>query len=181
VLRSASFVLLGVFLAGATSGLAQDSPSRPSAQPSASAQESDDQELSDQVVAAEAAIASADWKTAEAKLDPWLATHPTDARALFDAGYVADAQNRLDDAASLYLRATAANPSSFEAHLSLGLLLARQGKPAEARHSTAGRHQARPRRGGTVSKGTRLARTGRDRPSRSRYPRRHHCRNERPA
>ena len=54
------------------------------------------------VVAAEAAIASADWKTAEAKLDPWLATHPNDARALFDAGYVADAQNRLDDAASLY-------------------------------------------------------------------------------
>ena len=38
-----------------------------------------------------------------------------------------------DDAASLYRRAIAANPKSFEAHLSLGLLLARQGKPAEAR------------------------------------------------
>ncbi len=100
---------------------------------SASAQESDDQHLSDQVIAAEAAIAGSDWKTAEAKLDPWLATHPNDARALFDAGYVADAQNRLDDAASLYRRAIAANPKSFEAHLSLGLLLARQGKPGEAR------------------------------------------------
>ena len=50
----------------------------------------------------------------------------TDARALFDAGYVADAQNRLDDAAALYRRAIAANPKSFEAHISLGLLLARQ-------------------------------------------------------
>ena len=46
---------------------------------------------------------------------------------------MADAQNRLDDAAGLYRRAIAANPKSFEAHLSLGLLLARQGKPAEAR------------------------------------------------
>jgi predicted Zn-dependent protease len=66
-------------------------------------------------------------------LDAYLPTHPQDARALFDAGYVADAQNRLDDAAALYRRAIAANPKSFEAHLSLGLLLARQGKPAEAR------------------------------------------------
>jgi Flp pilus assembly protein TadD len=43
----------------------------------------------------------------------------------------------LDDAASLYRRAVAANPKSFEAHLSLGLLLARQGKPAEARPELA--------------------------------------------
>ena len=70
--------------------------------------------------------AKSDWKTAEAKLDPWLTTHPSDARALFDAGYVADAQNRLDDAVNLYRRATVADPKSFEAHLSLGLLLARQ-------------------------------------------------------
>ncbi|MGC1463329.1 MAG: tetratricopeptide repeat protein, partial [Terracidiphilus sp.] len=33
----------------------------------------------------------------------------------------------------LYRRATTANPGSFEAHLSLGLLLARQGKPTEAK------------------------------------------------
>ncbi len=79
-----------------------------------------------QVAFAESAIASSDWKTAETKLDAYLSTHPTDARALFDAGYVADAQNRLDDAAALYRRAIAANPKSFEAHISLGLLLARQ-------------------------------------------------------
>jgi predicted Zn-dependent protease len=46
---------------------------------------------------------------------------------------VADAQDHLDDAAAFYRRAVEANPNSFEAHLSLGLLLARQGKPAEAR------------------------------------------------
>ena len=88
-------------------------------------------------MAAESAISTSDWKTAEAKLTPWLASHPQDARALFDAGYVADAQNRLDDAASLYRRAIAANPKSFEAHFSLGLMLARQGKPAEARPELA--------------------------------------------
>lgn len=93
----------------------------------------DAQEVSEQVIAAESAIASSDWKTAEAKLNVWLAAHPQDARALFDAGYVADAQNRLDDAVGLYRRAIQANPKSFEAHLSLGLLLARQGKPEEAR------------------------------------------------
>ena len=86
-----------------------------------------------QVANAEAAIVKSDWKTAEASLDPWLLNHPQDARALFDAGYVADAQNRLDDAVALYRRATAADPNSFEAHLSLGLLLARQDEPDEAR------------------------------------------------
>ena len=87
----------------------------------------------DAVAAAEASISNSGWKDAEARLDSWLVSHPTDARALFDAGYVADAQNRLDDAAALYRRAVAADPNSFEAHLSLGFLLARQGKSAEAR------------------------------------------------
>lgn len=91
------------------------------------------QPVSGEVAAAEAAIAKSDWKAAEAKLDPWLVAHPTDARALFDSGYVADAENRLADAAGLYKRAAEANPQSFEAHVSLGLLLARQGKAAEAR------------------------------------------------
>jgi tetratricopeptide (TPR) repeat protein len=86
-----------------------------------------------EIAAAEAAIAASDWKIAQTKLDAYLATHPTDARALFDAGYVADAENRPDDAAALYRRAIAANPKSFEAHISLGLLLARESKFDEAR------------------------------------------------
>ena len=91
------------------------------------------QQISREVAEAEAAIVKSDWKAAETKLNAWLSAHPTDARALFDAGYVADAQDHLDDAAAFYRRAVEANPNSFEAHLSLGLLLARQGKPAEAR------------------------------------------------
>jgi predicted Zn-dependent protease len=120
------FALLLVTSLSAAAGMAQGSSSNAAAG-------SDTQEVSAQVVSAETAISSSDWKTAEAKLNAWLAGHPGDARALFDAGYVADAQNRLDDAAGFYRRAIAANPKSFEAHLSLGLLLARQGKQGEAR------------------------------------------------
>jgi predicted Zn-dependent protease len=89
------------------------------------------------VAEAEAAIVSSDWKRAEARLVPWLAAHPADARALFDAGYVAAMQNRPEDAAGFYRRAVEANPKSFEAHVELGLLLARQGKLAEARPELA--------------------------------------------
>ena len=94
---------------------------------------------SEEVTAAEAAMAKSDWAAAEAKLNPWLAAHPADARALFDLGYVADAQNRLDDAASLYRRAIAADSQSFEAHLSLGMLLARQANAQPNASDTAAR------------------------------------------
>lgn len=111
-------------------------PSEPSSQTSSP--------LSTEVAAAESAIAATDWKTAEARLDSWLAAHPADARALFDAGYVADVQNREDDAASLYRRAVQAGPKSFEAHLMLGLLLARKGSLDEARSELAAATQLEP-------------------------------------
>ena len=127
------FVLL---LASATSfaqspgqdGSKENAPSTPETTASSTANP-----VAPPVAEAEAAIVKSDWKTAEAKLDTWLAAHPSDGRALFDAGYVADAQNRLDDAVNLYRRATVADPNSFEAHLSLGLLLARQNNLADAR------------------------------------------------
>jgi tetratricopeptide (TPR) repeat protein len=131
VLRAAFPVLLLALQLGPQWGFARQSSPAPAAAAAPPAQPA--QNVSEQVTAAEAAIASSDWKTAQAKLDAWLVDNPNDARALFDAGYVADAENRLDDAAALYRRAIAANPNSFEAHLSLGLLLARQGKPEEAR------------------------------------------------
>jgi predicted Zn-dependent protease len=81
---------------------------------------------------AEAAIVKDDWKTAEPLLDAWLAAHPDDASALFDAGYVADAQGRNDDAIALYQKALKADEKSFEAEISLGLLLARLGRASEA-------------------------------------------------
>ena len=89
------------------------------------------------VADAEAAIVKSDWKAAEDRLTPYVATHPADGRALFDAAYVADEQNRLDDAAALYRRDLEADPQSFEAHLLLGLLLARQRKMADARPELA--------------------------------------------
>jgi Flp pilus assembly protein TadD len=129
VFRIAFFALLIALISRPALVAAQNSPSPPASgtlQPSA--EPAPPQSMPAEVAAAESAIAASDWKTAEAKLDAYLAVQPTDARALFDAGYVADAQNRLDDAAALYRRAIAADPKSFEAHISLGLLLARQNK-----------------------------------------------------
>jgi tetratricopeptide (TPR) repeat protein len=142
VLRIALFALLFTPLSALLSCpsflAAQNSPSPPSAaSPQPSAEPAQSQSIPAELAAAESAIASSDWKTAESKLDFYLAAHPTDPRALFDAGYVADTQNRLDDAVALYRRAIAANPHSFEAHLSLGLLLARQKKLDEARPELA--------------------------------------------
>lgn len=97
-----------------------------------------------EVAEAEGLIAQSNWKAAEAKLSAWLASHPEDARALFDAGYAADAQNHADQAADFYRRAVDADPKSFEAHLSLGLLLARQGKPDDARPELAAATQLDP-------------------------------------
>jgi tetratricopeptide (TPR) repeat protein len=108
--------------------------------------------VSESVTAAEADIAKSEWKAAEAKLEAWLAAHPTDARALFDSGYVADAQNRLDDAAGLYRRAVEANPLSFEAHAELGLLLARQNKISDAQMELAEATKLDPGEAGTGAK-----------------------------
>ncbi len=132
--RVALLIPLFVILTAPIFGEAQESSSSSGNPPYKPAQAvSQAPSVPDQLAAAEAAIASSNWKTAEAKLDSWLIAHPSDARALFDAGYVADAQNRFDDAAGLYRRAIAADPKSFEAHLSLGLLLASQNKSEEAR------------------------------------------------
>jgi predicted Zn-dependent protease len=135
-------------LAVSAAALAQNPQSpAPAATPAAAPQP-----VSEQVAQAEAAIVAADWKTAQAKLDPWLAAHPIDARALFDAGYVADAQNRLDAAASLYRRAVEANPQSFEAHVELGVLLARQNKFSEARPELAAATKLDPGEAGVAAK-----------------------------
>ena len=124
-------VLLALFclLRAVAQSPAQESPQAPSNPSQANAENA---QVVPELADAEAAIVKADWKTAAAKLDAYLATHATDARALFDAGYVADHQDHLDVAAGFYRRAIDANPNSFEAHLALGLLLARQGKKDEA-------------------------------------------------
>jgi predicted Zn-dependent protease len=138
VTRFAVFILFCVSAAA----LAQESSSNPASQQPAPA--AAPQPPSEEVLGAEALILNSDWKAAEAKLSPWIAAHPADDRALFDAGYVADAQNRLDEASLLYRRAVEANPKSFEAHLSLGLLLARQNMPSDARLELAAATQLDP-------------------------------------
>ncbi|KAA6464879.1 tetratricopeptide repeat protein [Acidobacteria bacterium AB60] len=97
-----------------------------------------------EVAEAEALIPKADWNAAEAKLSTYLASHPSDARALFDAGYVADAQNKTEDAVAFYSRAVKADPNNFESHLSLGLLLARVGKLDRARPEISAATQLDP-------------------------------------
>jgi tetratricopeptide (TPR) repeat protein len=134
VLRSVLFVLFFVALGASAQQPSQTSDVPAAVSAPATAAPAD---VSREVAEAETAIGKSDWKTAETKLDLWLPNHSTDARALFDAGYVADAQNRLTDAESLYRRAIEADPKSLEAHLSLGLLLARQGNAEDARPELA--------------------------------------------
>jgi predicted Zn-dependent protease len=144
------FALFGL-LAASTADLARPLSQTPAQthQPSAVAVR---EPRAPEVAAAEADLAKSDWKAAEARLTPWLAAHPTDARALFDAGYAADEQDRLDDAAGLYRRAVDSNPQSFEAHLSLGLLLARQGKLNDARPELAAATTCEPGDAGPAAK-----------------------------
>lgn len=132
--RSAVFTSLLISLCWSAAPFAQQPKAAPPA-PAASAGES--QPAAQEVADAESAIAKSDWKSAESILTPWIAAHPGDARALFDAGYVADAENHADQAEKLYRRASQADPKSFEARISLGLLLAREGKLDEARPELA--------------------------------------------
>ena len=149
MLRFAFIVLLLASVAGYGQSTVQK-PVRPA--PEATSAAATTRTVSDEVAAAEESITKSDWKAAGAKLDTWLAAHPTDARALFDAGYVADAQNRLEAAAGFYRRAVEANSQSFEAHVELGLLLARMGKLTEARPELVAATQLDPGVAGPAAK-----------------------------
>ena len=132
-------VLLAIFLGlGIGHSIAQNAtahmvPTAPATDASQASSGQPEAALAGPVARAEAAIVKEDWKTAAAELDPWLKAHPDDGRALFDAGYVADQQNQNEAAESYYRRAEKAVPNSFQTHLMLGLLLAREGKLTEAR------------------------------------------------
>jgi tetratricopeptide (TPR) repeat protein len=149
VLRFAFIVLLLASVAGYGQSTVQK-PVRPA--PEATSAAATTRTVSDEVAAAEESITKSDWKAAGAKLDTWLAAHPSDARALFDAGYVADAQNWLEAAAGFYRRAVEANSQSFEAHVELGLLLARMGKLTEARPELVAATQLDPGVAGPAAK-----------------------------
>jgi predicted Zn-dependent protease len=153
VLRLSAFFLLLALAGGFGQISAQNAQQQPAASAASHASDQSAQQAPAQAVLdAEAAIVKSDWKSAETALETWLAAHPADARALFDAGYVADAQNRQDDAAGFYRRAVDANPQSFEAHVSFGLLLARQGKLPEARTELAAATALNPGDAGPAAK-----------------------------
>jgi tetratricopeptide (TPR) repeat protein len=86
---------------------------------------------------AEGDIALQNYAKARSLLLPWLSTHPSDARGLFDLGYLEDAENHSDAAVADYNKSIAADPKRFESRLSLGLLLARQGHLQEAQEQLA--------------------------------------------
>lgn len=99
------------------------------------------------LAAAESDIEAKNYAAASEKLDVYLSVHPGDARALFDRGYVADAQNHPDAAESFYRKAIAADPKQFESRLALGLLLAGKGDPTsdqEAREQLKAAIQLQP-------------------------------------
>lgn len=85
------------------------------------------------LASAESDIEARNFDAARTLLSPYLSAHPDDARALFDMGYLEDSQDHTDAAAVDYRKAIAADPKQFESRLALGLVLARQGQPAEAR------------------------------------------------
>lgn len=102
------------------------------------------QQAADPLADAESAIAAQNYTAAAARLDVWLSAHPADPRALFDRGYVADAQSQPAAAESWYRKAIAADPKQFESRLALGLLLAGKGDDAGAREQLQAATQLEP-------------------------------------
>jgi tetratricopeptide (TPR) repeat protein len=82
--------------------------------------------------AAETKLAAGDYAGAQAMLQPYLSVHTQDARGWFDLGYAQDATGNDTGAETSYRTAIASNPHQFEAHVALGLLLAKQGHAAQA-------------------------------------------------
>ena len=65
-------------------------------------------------------------------LTAYTAEHPADARALFDLGYAQDGLGASEAAEGSYRKAVSVDPQQLESHVALGLLLASQGRQAEA-------------------------------------------------
>ena len=79
------------------------------------------------------ALEHSDFARALRLLTPLAQQHPTDAHILFDLASAQDALDQTSPAEASYRKAIAADPTYFEPHLALGLLLARNGRDADAR------------------------------------------------
>ena len=99
---------------------------------------------SDPLEDVESAIEAKKYALAASRLDIYVSAHPEDGRALFDRGYVEDAQGHTDAAEGWYRKATAADPKQFESRLALGLLLASKGDDQAAREQLDAATQLEP-------------------------------------
>lgn len=135
-----ALVLLAVALTAPTALRAQ----QPTLPPGTSSPDEPPRPQSDPLAEAEAAIEAKNYSAAESRLNLWLSAHPNDARALFDRGYAADAQNQTTAAESWYRKAIASDPKQFESRLALGLLLTAQHDDAGARKQLQAATQLEP-------------------------------------
>ncbi|NYF51994.1 tetratricopeptide repeat protein [Tunturiibacter gelidoferens] len=78
------------------------------------------------------ALDKQDYPTALKLLTTLSEKSPNDAHLLYDLAFTQDALNQTTAAESTYRRAIAADPTYFDPHLALGLLLARSGRLTDA-------------------------------------------------
>lgn len=83
------------------------------------------------------AIQKGDYAAAVKALSALAEKNPRDAQVLYNLGSAHDALDQPGQADNAYRRAITAAPNMVEAHLALGLLLARNGKPGEAHSELA--------------------------------------------
>ncbi len=95
-------------------------------------EEPSDDSTSPEIEAAETAMRTRDYATAETLLKKSISANPASYRAWFDMGFVYTQTNRPDDAISAYGNSVALKADVFESNLNLGILLARQGKKDDA-------------------------------------------------
>lgn len=129
---TAEVLVLGSMLLACPLAKAQNAPLPPGTSMNEPSESTPTKSANEPLSQAESAIESKDFDRARSLLDTYLSAHPTDARALFDRGFVEDAQGRDNPAESYYRKAIAADPKQFEPRLALGLILARQGKQQDA-------------------------------------------------
>ncbi|AXC12573.1 hypothetical protein ACPOL_3280 [Acidisarcina polymorpha] len=126
-------VVLALALGGAVMGMgAQQTPLPPGTTPVDSPARNAGVTATTPLAEAEGQMALQNYEPARKLLQPWLTDHPADARALFDVGYIEDAENHPDVAIEDYQKSIAADAKAFEPRLSLGLLLARRDRSQEA-------------------------------------------------
>ncbi len=141
-MRTNGNLIAAAMLAAGLSGLsfAQQAPLPPGTSSADAAKKVAAESATTPLSDAESLIALQNYAGARKLLEPWISAHGTDARALFDLGYVEDAENHPEAAEADYRKSIGADPKQFEPRLSLGLLLAREDhlKEAEEQLNAAG-------------------------------------------